>query len=114
MSVNVPGQKPSLLKTIVPMALSAVGTAYGGAAGGMAGSKIGEGLVAGGGGGASAVQTKAPSSPMQRRVDQTAEDPQVQIARAQQALQQLPPEDQQKYGPALTEAQKRAQAGAMS
>lgn len=109
--VNVPGSSPSMYKTAVPIAGTIVGGYFGGPAGAAAGGKIGSSLVKGGPD-PGAVQGKAPAtSAMQRRVDQTAEDPQAQLAKAQEALQQLPPEDQQKYGPAIAEAQKRAQQG---
>lgn len=109
--VNVPGSQPSMYKQAVPVAGSLIGGYFGGPAGAAAGGKIGSSLVKGGPD-PGAVEGKG-SSPMQRRIEQAGDDPQTQLAKAQQALQQLPPEDQQKYGPALTEAQKRAQQGAV-
>lgn len=109
--VNVPGSRPSMTKTIVPTALSIVGSIYGGPAGGMAGAKIGQSLVGGGMDPGSVKGKGEGSTPIQRRLESTANDPQAELAKAQDALKQLPPEEQQKYGPALTEAQKRAAQG---
>lgn len=106
--VNVPSRNPGLLKTAVPMGLAAVGSIYGGPVGGMAGAKIGEGLV-GGGANPGAVQGK--QSAMDRRLDTTANDPHTDLVQAQQALSQLSPEDQQRYGPVLDAARQRAQQG---
>lgn len=108
MPVNVPNSRPNIIKTAVPMVLGAVGGAYGGPAGAMAGQKIGHSLV-GGGSDPGAVTGKGGGSAMARRLE--LPDPQAQLAKAQESLAQLPPEEQQKYGPALTEAQKRAQQG---
>lgn len=108
--VNVPGSRPSILKTAVPTALSIAGSVYGGPAGGMAGAKIGQSLVSGGAD-PGAVQSKGGGA-MQRRIETLQQpDPNAELAKAQDALKQLPPEEQAKYGPALAEAQKRAQQG---
>lgn len=103
MPVNVPGQSPGLLKSVVPMVGTAVGGYFGGPAGAAAGGKIGSSLVAGGMD-PGAVEGKGGA--MARRL--STPDPQEQLAQAQNALAQLPPEEQAKYKSTLDEAQKRA------
>ncbi len=111
--VNVPGRTPSPLQTIVPMAGAVVGSIYGGPVGGMAGAKIGQGLV-GGGPGPSAVKSAEPeSSAIDRRIDTMQNDPSQQLAQAETALKQMPPEYQDAYGPTIMKARQLDQQGGM-
>ena len=104
--VNVPSSPQGPLQGIVPMVGAAVGGYFGGPAGAMAGSKVGQGLVSAGPD-PSAVQSGA----IDRRIGSMQDSPQMGLAQASAALQQLPPEYQQAYGPTLAAAAQRAQQG---
>lgn len=107
--VNLPQQKQDPIKGIIPIAARVVGTIYGGPAGGMAAGAVADASMSGGSKVAGPVQQQQTANPMQRRLQQ--EDPAAELAKAQAALQQLPPEEQAKYGPTLEEARKRAAHG---
>lgn len=104
--VNVPGKSQGLLQTAVPIAGSVIGGIYGGPAGAAAGGKVGASLV-GGGGNPSAVQSKAPTTAMDRRMQAQEETPSMQLAQADAALKQLPPEYQDQYGATIAAARQR-------
>ncbi len=104
--VNVPGKSPGPLATVAPIAGSVIGGMVGGPVGAAAGGKIGSSL-AGGGGNPTAIETKAPTTTAMDRRMQTQEDnPSVQLAQADAALKQLPPEYQQQYGATIAAARK--------
>ena len=106
MPVNVPGKSPGLLQTAAPIAGSIIGGIYGGPVGAAAGGKIGSSL-AGGGGNPSAVEQKAPTTAMDRRIQTQDETPSMQLAQADAALKQLPPEYQDQYGATIAAARAR-------
>lgn len=109
--INVPSSSPSILKTALPIAGSVIGGIYGGPAGAAAGGKIGQSL-AGGGKDPTAIESKAaPQTAVDRRIGALEEDPSVQLAKADAALRQAPPEIQDQYGPAIAEARKREMQG---
>lgn len=109
--VNVSAKPASPVKTIVPIAASVVGGMYGGPAGAAAGGKIGSDLVSGGPD-PTAVETKqADTGAINRRIQSQDNMPSTQLAKADAALQQLPPEYQEKYGATIAAARQMDKQG---
>ena len=111
--VNVPQRQAGLSQSVLPVAGSILGGMVGGPPGAAVGGQLG-GMAAasaaqGGGSGAVEQKQSGDGGAMSRRLQTT--DPQQQLAQAQQALSQLPQSDQQRYGPAIAEAQRRAAMG---
>lgn len=101
-SVSQYQKRPGLSQQVIPVA----GTVLGGMVGGPAGAAVG-GMVGGkvAGGDNPAVGPVQPSA-MERRLapPPPAANPSQDINNANQALAQLPPDQQQKYGPILRRA----------
>ncbi len=111
--VMMPQQRPDQVKQIIPMAASIVGNVYGGPAGGAAAGKL-AGSITKDEPQAGAVESAAnspESDAMSRRLATYDDHPAVQIANAQSALDQLPEEYKQQYGPVLAQARQAAYQG---
>lgn len=100
-NVLVPGQKPDQVKSVLPMVGSVVGGVFGGAPGAAAGGQIG-GMAGKQNPGPGAVDSQV--SAIDRRISTQQDNPSTQLAQADAALKTLPPEYQQKYGPAIQQA----------
>lgn len=110
--VNVPGSPQGIEKTAIPIAGSIIGGIYGGPAGAAAGGKIGSDLVKGGPD-PGAIETKAGAggTALDRRIQAQEDTPSMQLAQADAALAQLPPEYAQQYGATIAAARKMDSQG---
>ncbi len=112
MPVNMPQKQQDPIKGLVPLAGSIVGGIFGGPAGAAAGGKIG-GEFAKESAPPTAVESKAPmdSGAIDRRISTQEQNPSMQLAQADAALKQLPPEYQDQYGATIAAARKMDQQG---
>ncbi len=102
--VSMPNRKPGLTSQLLPIAGTVGGAMVGGPAGSIVGNKLGGKLA----GDDQAVPQAVESTAIERRLgapDMPPPGPSQDIANANQALTQLPPDQQQKYGPILRRAQ---------
>jgi hypothetical protein len=112
MPVNMPQKTQNPIMGILPVAGSVVGGIFGGPAGAAAGGKIG-GELGKQTPAPDAVETKTPmdAGAIDRRIGATEESPSFQLAKADAALKQLPPEYQQQYGATISAARQMDQQG---
>lgn len=107
--IMMPQKKPGMMQQVLPLAGTLVGGMVGGPAGAAVGGTLG-GMASQENPGPAPIQSQAQpvpvaqSTPMQRRMDSQGGAQPDQLAQADQALTQLPPEYQQQYGPMIRRA----------